>query len=191
MADHDKWIDDAPKGEPEDAGQRLMTRRELAELERLRKMQTDYHKRGEQLDMLKQQMDILERSVARADPSLLVRTHATKRDEYGDDLPDRVLALAHTGMHVTEIAVELGLTEEKWRKWAKEHPAFRDAARRAPGMACARYTRMARFAMEQKDYKFPMAMVKKFQDALMDGWGGEDSRGNAADLVRIDGTLTE
>lgn len=131
---------------------------------------------------LKAQITALEKIVARVDPDEVLSRLPEQLDEYSNDLPSRVMALAHLGMYAKEIRAELGITGQQWSAWRTAHQAFFLATSRAKDLAGAHWQRLTREAMTAKDWKFPYSQLTTMLKALNDDDQDID-RGDASQLV--------
>ena len=155
-----------------------MTRRDKRELTETEKLQ-------DEVRTLRQTLGEYEKSLARSDPAAVLKRLPETIDDYGDDLPDRVLALAAIGMFTREIRAELGITEQNWASWRTAHPRFFAATQRARDLAGAYWYGMARRSLEWKDWKLPYNQLIVMIKAMQEDDSASD-RGDASQLVIVD-----
>lgn len=140
-----------------------------------------------ELKELRQRCADYEKIIARVDPDTVMQRLPEPIDEYQEDLPERVLALAVLGMFAREIRAELGITAKQWAAWRTAHNRFYAATSRAKDIAAAYWVRLSREALEDKDWKFPHSQMTSAIKAMKDDDESEVERGDASELVIFDG----
>lgn len=141
------------------------------------------------LEQANERIEQLEKLLARFNAKELLKQIPEALEDYKADLPERVLALGYVGATTEEIRAELGMTKAQWAQWRREHPTFKLATERAKDLAVAQITRRIMKAMNTNDHRFPIAIAQKHIEAMRSEEAFED-RGDASDLVKVDGTAT-
>lgn len=122
---------------------------------------------NEERDFLRQRVDELERILARVDQVAIMSKLPKPVEDFDEDLPAKVIALAAVGIIGSELRADLGISSDQWSTWRREHPSFGAAALRAKDLGRAFWQGRFRRALENKDWKFPYAQSQKFIEELM------------------------
>lgn len=137
---------------------------------------------AERVAALERECNALRRIVARVDPDAVLTKVAKPLAAYEPGLPGRVLALASVGLFAAEIRAELGISPQQWGEWGAAHPEFGMAKVRGLDLAKAHWHKIARQAVELKDWKLPFGNLMR----MMADLSSEDdaaTRGDASRLV--------
>lgn len=179
---------DQPNGPSDIDDKQIFTPRLKQKMTQLERRAEDAMRMEEQIERLTKALDKYERVVARADPDLLAKSIPDPVTTYSDDLPNKVLSLAWTGMSLTEIIVEMGVSKEDALNWKREHPEWASALARAPDLATMKYHRQARKAIEAKNERFPLRNIYKLIEMIEAGLG-DAYLGDASELVVLDASV--
>lgn len=135
-----------------------------------------------ELSDVKKERDALKRIVASIDHKAVIKNLAKPRDDYSDEIPEQIIAMASVGMFGPEIRANLGISAEQWKDWGARIQAFQASASRARDLSQAYWHRIGREAVESKDWKMPfgnlMRMINEMSEDVID-----DARGDASKLV--------
>lgn len=134
---------------------------------------------------LRSRVDALERIVARVEPDAVLSKLPAPVENYSDDIPGRMLALAAVGLATAELRAELGITVEQQREWNQKYPEFAIALQRSRDLARAYWQRLSRQALEAKDWKFPFSQTTRFVETMLREEESEIDRGDASQLVHF------
>lgn len=136
----------------------------------------------EQLALAQRELDELRKVVARVDHQIILNKLPAAAAAYHPDIAERVIALASVGFFASELRAELGISEEQWKDWGAQIPAFRVATSRARDLAKAYWHRIARRAVEARDWKLNIVQLLRMADDMAAD-SADDARGDASRLV--------
>lgn len=136
---------------------------------------------AERIAALERELSSLRKVVARVDPETILKTVPDLLTVYNPALPGKVLALAAVGQFTSEIRSELGISPHYWQQWATEHPQFAAAKARGLDLAKAHWHKIARKAIEDKDWKLPYSNLMRMISEL----SAEDEAENRGDASRL------
>lgn len=131
---------------------------------------------------LREEVDKLRKIVARVDHEKTLQSIPDIRTEFSDDIPGRIIALSSVGLFNHEIRAELGINRELWKEWQKQISAFASATSRARDLSLAYWHKIAREAVQSKDWKMPLSNLMRMIEDLKED-DAEEARGDASKLV--------
>lgn len=136
-----------------------------------------------EIQLLEAKIKELEQIAARSDYKAFLKTLPEPVKEYTDEIPGRVLAMASVGMSIVEIQAELGLDDEKCKKWKQAYKPFTVALSRARVGARAYWMRQGRKAIDSNNWKFQLHQLPTLINSLFPE--EEQELGDASELVVV------
>jgi len=74
--------------------------------------------------------------------------------KYTEDMCDKVVELMSQGASKCEVGLELGITEDTFYRWIKEHKLFSEAVKKGEWFSKGAWEKMGRLSLRDKDFNY-------------------------------------